>query len=317
MKPIAHKAALVALALGLAAGSSVPLLAQTTSTPPTTTTTTATSTCTTAPTSVSALSIERVLTLSNILTTLTRNVSASILASIAGGAEEIRTRLIYNPSANTLTDTTFLVPAGSPLPTPLGVNIDSSIIQTFVLNVTQIFSSCQPTPSLLIVGTIGSAGASAYANFVEAPAAVSLGYTTDTPPLINNVVEVVAGSVLAYSASASGTLSFPAVTVTPPGTTAGNPTIVLNPLPPSSGSFQVFQNPFFVNASGSTDPNNLPLTFTWSSNLPVNFVPSSTVSNPSIYFVSGAGDYTITLTVTNSAGKVSTTSFSVQFLGKS
>jgi hypothetical protein len=40
------------------------------------------------------------------------------------------------------------------------------------------------------------------------------------------------------------------------------------------------------------------------------------VANPSIYFVSGSGDYTITLTVTNTAGKVATQSFSVQYLGK-
>jgi hypothetical protein len=311
MKQIAKNAAFMALALGLAAGSSEFLSAQTS-----TTTTTATSTCTTAPTSISALSIERVLTLSDILTTLTPNVPSSTLSSIAGGAQENRTRLIYNPTADTLTETTFLVASGSPLPTPLGVNIDSSIIQTFVLSVSQIYSSCLPTPSLLIVGTVTSAGASPFANFVGAPAAVSIGYTTDTPPVINNVVELIAGSVVAYSASGSGTLSFPAVAVTPPGTSSGTPTIVLTPAPPSSGAFQVFQNPLYVNASGSTDPNKLALTFTWSSNLPVNFEPSNTVANPSIYFVSGAGDYTITVTVTNSAGKVATQSFSVQYLGK-
>lgn len=315
MKKFRNNIAFLALALGLAAGSSVPLLAQGSS-GTTTTTTTTSATCTTAPTSISALSIERVLTLSDLLTTLTPTVSPAILGAITGGAEEVRTRLIYNPSANTLTETTFLVAAGSPLPTPLSTDVTGSTIQSYVMNVSQVYSSCSPTPSVLLVGTISSAGASPYANFTGAPAAVSLGYTTDTPPLINNVVEVIAGSVVAWSAAAQGTLSFPAVTVTPPGTTNGNPTIVLNPLPPASGAFQVFQDPFYISASGSTDPNNLPLTFTWSSNIPVNFVPSNTVANPSIYFVSGSGDYMITVTVTNSAGKVSTQSFSVQFLGR-
>ncbi len=312
MKQLAKKAAFAAVALGLVAVASVPVNAQTTST-----TTTAGTTCTTTPTTLSALNIERVLTLSDILTTLTPNVSTSVLGAITGGAEEIRTRLVYNATQNTITETTFLVAAGSPLPTPLGVDVTSSTIQSYVIAIDQILTGTKPTPSLLIVGTISSATVSPYANFTGAPVAISLGYTTATPPVINNVVEVIAGSVLAYSASGSGTLQFPSVPVTPPGTTAGNPTIVLNPPPPAAGApFQVFQNPFYVNAGGSTDPNNLALTYSWSSNLPVNFSPSNTVANPSIYFVSGAGDYTITLTVTNSAGKVSTVSFPVQYLGK-
>jgi hypothetical protein len=313
MKELRKNVAVLALTLGFGAGSSVPLFAQTSTT---TTTTTASATCTTAPTSITALSIERVLTLSNILTTLTPNVPANILAGIAGGAEEIRTRLIYNPTANTLTETTFLVAAGSPLPTPLGVDVTSGTIQSYVLSVSQIYTSCKPTPSLLLVGTITTASVSPYAGFQGAVAAVSIGYTTDATPLINNVVEVVAGSILAYSASGSGTLTFPTVTVTPPGTNNGAPVVVLNPVPPAQGSFQVFQNPLYIDASGSTDPNKLALTYTWSSNLPVNFQPSNTVPNPSIYFVSGAGDYQITVTVTNSAGKVSSQSFTVQYLGK-
>jgi len=309
MKHIRKHGAFLALALGLGAGSSAPLFAQTS------TTTTSTTTCTTAPTSITALSIERVLTLSNILTTLTPNVSPAILASLSGGAEEIRTRLIYNPQQNTVTETTFLVASGSPLPTPLGVDVTGSTIQSYVLSVSQIYTSCKPTPSLLIVGTITSASASPYAGFQGAVAAISLGYTTDNPALINNVAEVIAGSVLAYSASGAGTLTFPVVTVTPPGSTTGAPTVVLNPAPPASGSLQVFQNPSYFDASGSTDPNKLALTYSWSSTPPVNFLPSNTVPNPTVYFVSGTGNYTITVTVTDSAGKASSQTFTV-FLEK-
>jgi hypothetical protein len=292
----------------LCLGSSVPLFAQTS-------TTTTSTTCTTAPTSITALSIERVLTLSNILTTLTPNVSPTILGELSGGAVEIRSRLIYNPQLSTLTDTTFLVPAGSPLPTPLGVDVSSSTIQGYVLNVTQILQSCQPTPSILMVGTISTAGSSPYANFVGAPAAVSLGYTTADPPVIDNVVELIAGSILAYSASGAGTLTFPTVTVTPPGTTTGVPVISLSPMPPA----QVFQSPYFINASGSTDPSNLPLTYSWTSTPAnaVNFVPNNTMMpTTNAYFVNGTGTYTITLTVTDSAGKSSSMMFTTEYLGK-
>jgi hypothetical protein len=263
------------------------------------------------------MSIERALTLSNILTTLTPNIPPDVLASISGGAVEIRTRLIYNPNNDTLTDTTFYVPTGSPLPTPLSTDITASTLLTYTMNISQIYTSCKPVPSLLIVGTVATSSTTLYGSFAGAPVAVSLGYTTDNPPLINNVVEVVAGGVVAYSASAQGTLQFPSTPVTPPGSSGNAPKIVLKPAPPTTGVFQVFQNPFYIDASGSTSPLNLPLTFAWSSNLPVSFVPSNTVPNPNIQFVSGLGDYTITVTVTDSAGNVSTQSFTVQFLGRS
>jgi hypothetical protein len=79
---------------------------------------------------------------------------------------------------------------------------------------------------------------------------------------------------------------------------------------------QVYTNPWQVSAAGSTDPNNLALTYSWSSNIPVNFQPNNTVANPSIQFGSGREDYTITLTVTNSAGMSSTQSFVVEYQGR-
>ncbi len=302
-----NKFAVLPLTLGALIGT-LSLGAQTT--PPAT----APPTCAVAPTSLQNLSIERTLTLSNLLTTITPNVPANILASIAGGAQVIRTRLIYNSQTNTVTDTTFLVAAGSAIPTPLAVDVTGSTIQSYVLNVSQIFTSCQPTPSVLIVGTVGSSNGP-FGNFQGAPAAISIGYTTDTPAKINNVVEVVAGAVVAYSADAQGTLTFPAAPVTPPGTTGGAPVIVLSPVFPTQGVFQAYLNPFQINASASTDPNNLPLTYLYSSDKPVNFLPGPNVPNPQITF-GGRGDYTITLTVTNSAGVSTTTKFIVEYVGR-
>src|SRR5438046_102970 len=88
-------------------------------------------TCTVAPTSLQALSLKRVLTLSNVLSTQTATIPANILASITGGAQEIRERLIFNSQANTLTSTVFLVAAGSPNPTPIGVDLTQSILEGF------------------------------------------------------------------------------------------------------------------------------------------------------------------------------------------
>src|SRR5260370_42206008 len=76
-------------------------------------TTTPPATCTTAPTSLTALNVERALPLADILTTLTPNAPANVLAAIAGGALEIREIYIYNAQLGTVTGTAFLVAAGS------------------------------------------------------------------------------------------------------------------------------------------------------------------------------------------------------------
>src|SRR5437868_9377265 len=267
-------------AVAVVAACAIPLAAQPT-TPPT---------CTTPPASITTFSIETVRTLGNILTTLTPNIPANVLASITSGAQEIRSRIVYNPTQGTLTDTTFLVAPGSPNPTPLSIDVTQQTILGWVVNVDKVYTSCKPTPSIMFVGLVSSSFPAPFGNLNGVPGALSIGYTTDSPPKINNVVALAAGSVVAYSPTATGTLTFPAAPITPT-TTAGTPTIVINPVPVTPGSLQVFFNPYHVDASQSTDPNKLPLTYLWSSDKPVNFQPSNTDTAPTIQFNSGAGDY--------------------------
>jgi len=314
-KPI--KKVLVVTALGaLACATSIPLAAQSMPTTPTTPTTA--STCTTAPTTLSALNFERQLTLTDLLTTLTPNLPANELASITGGAQEIREILIYNPQQGTVTSTVFLVAAGAPLPTP-NFNFQTGVIQTTTLKISQILTSCSPTPSLLIVGTLSNSSATgAFGNLNGAPAAISLGYTTATPPVINNVVEVVAGSVIAYSAAGTGTLTFPATAVVPPGSNGNITILVTNPqlgtLTGGTTVVQVAQNPLLLDASKSTATG--PLTFTWSAlGQPVNFVGTGTPGQILVTFPNG-GDYTIMVTATDTAtGATVTFGQTFQFIG--
>src|SRR5438067_8874203 len=100
-------------AVAVVTACAIPLAAQPT-TPPT---------CTTPPASITTFSIERVVTLSNILTTLTPTIPANVLASITSGAQEIRSRIIYNPQQSTVTETSFLVAPGSPSLTPLAIDV--------------------------------------------------------------------------------------------------------------------------------------------------------------------------------------------------
>src|SRR5438105_4754230 len=113
MPTLRKKFRAVAFAITLVAGSALSLSAQ-----PTTS-----ATCTTAPTSVTALSFESIVQLNNILTVFPPNIPANVLASITSGAQELRGRVIYNPVQGTVTTTVFLVAPGSPNPTPLSIDV--------------------------------------------------------------------------------------------------------------------------------------------------------------------------------------------------
>jgi hypothetical protein len=305
-------AALTAISLGLVAS------AQTTPSP----------TCTTAPSTITAFSIESTLTLNNLLTTLTPTLPASTLAAISSGALEIRERLIYNPQANTLTSTTFTVAAGSPTPTPIATNLQNSVLQTYSISIDKVYTSCQPRPSVLIVGTItansGGVGITGgpFGSFQGAPAAVSIGYTTDTPPKINNVVVLVAGAIVGFAPSGVGTVTFPATPVTPPGSTATPSAVITLPGGTkitgtgNTSPIQVLFSPFHLDGSASSDPGGSVLTYLWTSDLPANFVPGPNVPNPDVFFSSGRNTYHITLTVKNSAGVSGQTTASLQFVGR-
>ena len=259
------------------------------------------------------LSIERVLAVSNVLTTVTPTIDPATLAAIAGGALEIRERLVYNPQANTVTSTAFLVAAGSPIPTPLTVDITKSFVESFTIGVSNVILASKPVPSILLVGNVVFSTPTPYGTYQGAPAAVSLGYTTDTPPKINNIVDVIAGLVTGYSASGAGT-----VMVSQPssggggGGTSNAPTVVLNP-----ASQTAFTQQVRLDASKSTDPNNLALTFAWTVlSPPTANILNPTSATPDVQLLNGFGTYSFQVTVTNSAGMSSMAVATVSYFGR-
>ena len=260
-----------------------------------------------------ALSIERVIAANNVLTTITPSIDPATLAAIAGGALEIRERLVYNPQANTVTSTAFLIAAGSPIPTPLTVDITKSFVESFTIGVSNIILASKPVPSILLVGNVVFSTLTPYGTYQGAPAAISLGYTTDTPPKINNVVDVIAGLVTSYSATGAGT-----VTVSQPSTGGGGggssnaPTVVLNPATQATALRQVR-----LDASMSTDPNKLALTFAWTVLSPPSaIIINPTSATPDVQLVNGFGTYSFQVTVTNSAGMSSMAVATVSYLGR-
>jgi uncharacterized protein (TIGR03437 family) len=213
-KPLRDGCCVIALAIGIGA-----LALQAQAQP--------SSTCSIAPAAVQSLSIERAVMPADTNSTFQTSLSADILASLAAGTKELRERLIYNPQANAVTSTVFLVVSGSPIPTPAGTDITSATVATYSISLDRTFTSCSPRPNVMFTGTVtSSAGGASAPNgiynliFSGTPAAISIGYTTDNPPRVSNVVTLFAGVAVSYSAAGSGTLTFAA---TPP---AGQPAIV-------------------------------------------------------------------------------------------
>lgn len=272
-------------------------------------------TCTTAPTSIKALNLERNLNVSSgLFTTLTPNIPANVLAAIASGALEVREQTNYDVQNNVVNVQAFTTQPGSPSPTPSNTIQTGNVLWGFRIQVENTYFSCQPVPSVLVVGRILSNYPNTpFGNANNALVAIGFGYTTDNPPKVNNVTMLVPGVAGLYTPAAVGTLTFPTSTVNPPGTTDNNPVIVFRPgQTQATASKQIF-----LDASQSKDPNNLQLTYAWrqvNTNLPASISNGSTAT-PLVTF-GPKGDYTFEVTVTNSQGGKSTAQTTVTYYGQ-
>ena len=104
-----------------------------------------------------------------------------------------------------------------PIPTPPGPNLTASTFSIASMNVDKIYSSLSPRPNVMLTGTITTnSPLSPYGNLAGAPAALSFGYTKDTPPKLTDVVLLISGNAVEFSPAGAGTLTF--VPVAPPPT---------------------------------------------------------------------------------------------------
>jgi len=243
---------------------------------------------------------------------MTPSIPPNLLAAIASGALEAREQMNLNTSSNVLTVTGFTAQPGSPSPTPQNAINNSSLIQNYQINVDKMAFSCQPVPSVLITGKVAvNFPKTPYGDITGALAAISMGYTTDNPAKINNVVVLIPGIAGLYSAAAAGTLTFSASSVTPPGSNTG-PSIVFTP----SATQATAQKQLVLDASQSTDPNGLQLTFVWTQvSGPAAAINFGNTANPLITFAGGKGDYVFQVTATNSKGVWSMATTTITYNG--
>jgi K319-like protein len=169
-----------------------------------------------------------------------------------------------------------------------------------------IYTATGPRPGVMLVGTVATnTPASPFGNLVGEPAVVSIGFTSDTPPKINNVVVVIAGQVVQFSGTGGGTVTFTNAPVTPPGSGAG-PTIVVAVSSPTA--IRVVN----LDASATTG-SNLPLKFHWSVVAGAADIANAESAFATGYILGGAGTYTFRVTVTDSKGNSNFKDVDVQF----
>jgi hypothetical protein len=285
-----------------------------------------TGTCSTAPTSITNFNIERSLNLGltsgssagsqvGLFTTLTPALSPAVVAAVLTGAVEAREQFSLNTTSNVLSIQGFTAAPGSPSPTP-AQNINSlAVLYIYQVQVDKIYFSCKPVPSVLMTGTIiNNFPNTPFGNANGALVAVGFGYTTDNPPKLNNVTILVPGVAGLYSAAAVGTLTLPSASVNPPGTANTNPTVVFTP----AATQTVFQKQIQLDASKSTDPNGLQLTYVWTqlnSNIAAG-ISNGNTATPLVTFAGGKGDYTFQVIVTNSKGGSSTAQTTISYYGQ-
>ena len=88
---------------------------------------------------LNSLTMERVLVLSTVHSSVPPNLPASLLGSVTSGALEIHEQTNYNPQASLVTETLFVLPAGSPLPTSLSTVPVTSYIGTFAMSIDKTY----------------------------------------------------------------------------------------------------------------------------------------------------------------------------------
>ena len=265
---------------------------------------------------LTGLSFERSITLTNVLTTTPPALPPSVLAALASGALDFREQINFNPQANTITSTLFVVPSGSPNPTNLALLPFNAFLAVVTGSVTDIHFSSKPVAAVQIDSLVQN---STGVPLQGALASLSFSYSSDKPPKISNVIETAGGIVVLYSASSQGTF---AITQPPSGGGGGGTapiTVMINgsTVGASGATFQTVSNLIDLDASATTTSNSgATLKFLWTlaSGSPGATITDSDKSKVHVILGAGKGTYIVQLQVTDSTGTTTTVNITIQFV---
>jgi K319L-like, PKD domain len=255
---------------------------------------------------VTAFTAERSLSLTNILTTVTPTASPAVLAAIAAGAVEIREQTSLNAVNGTLSSTFFIVPTGSPNPTNLALLPFSAFVASTTLTIDRTYVTSTPV-AVAFVGRVTQSTATPFGNYAGASGTYSFGYTSDTPPKINNVIETINGLIVLYSPAATGTFTIVGLPTTGGGG-GGGVSVVINGSSDAAPTFTTVLNQVVLDASATTTSTGGTLSFAWATaaGSPSASIIGGSTSKATIQLGAGKGVYKFTLTVTDSKGTAPT-----------
>jgi hypothetical protein len=166
--------------------------------------------------------------------------------------------------------------------------------------------------SLVITGRVAGGSQSVFGNLANQLFVHSAGIGSGAAPTsFDNVTTVVAGTYTIYVAEATGSLTVR--TGTEPGTPQpGAPTVVVT----AGNNATTVLPEIQLDASGSSDPEGLPLTFEWRTIGKSAAIIGQNTAKPSVQFGEGFGEYIFEVTVTSASGLSSTGQVRVQYVGR-
>jgi hypothetical protein len=260
-------------------------------------------------TTVQSFMLERPVSPANLQTTLPSPIPQAVMADVASGNAEIRERFVYRGSTSTLNYVQFVVPEGTPLPTPSTFNITASTYFTAIIAVQTISVSTNAAyPSVQFSGSVASTEG-ALGSVTGTPGSLSFGYVNSGPVMFNTVLSSIAGVSSSYSASAIGTMTLVQVPV--PTAECASPVVVI-----TSPTITTMTNFVNLDASQSFDCGGQVLSYQWTV---LNPLGSVTLYNPTSATAqarlnNGPGQYSMTITVTNASGSSATSTVLVNYV---
>ena len=275
----------------------------------------------TTPPAIQTLTLETTLPFSQIGITGDTDIPSNVLASVTGGALEIRQLVELWPAVGAGAPGTntnlrirhILVQPGAPNPTPTGTQ--NAVLEDYIVRIDDTIRTIDPN-TVTYVGTIDTLNAnSPLAGRTGRPAIYSLSWE-GTPRRVRHTTLLIPGRLTTFAATSSGTLLLAGETPggTPgPGTGTNQP-----PVARIAGGPRITtsQTEISLDASGSSDPGNSALTYSWRVVHGAANLINPTSATPRIQFGGNADEYVFEVTVRNAAGATSTATINVFYTGR-
>lgn len=264
----------------------------------------------TTPPAITAFSQEATVPYANIDAAGTVQIPENIIASIAGGALEIRQAIALQTDGR-LRVRHLLVAKDAPNPTPAGT--ENAVIEDYLVTVSETLRSSDPA-SVTYIGTIASENAvSPFGRQRGLPFIFSFGYDSSTPVKFSSLTLVVPGRLTTFVASSTGTLTFASTGPgTDPGTGENKPPVVTL----AATNISAVTSEVLLDASASTDPEKEALTFSWKVVQGSANIRNADTAKPTVQLSSNFGSYVFEVTVKDAKGASATAQVTVTYVGR-